>query len=88
MINGEIRDMDMSLQHRIRERAYEIWNAAGRVHGEAVQHWLAAEREILAQARTCAETTAREALMPHKIARSRRPLTNIRPQPQKVAKAS
>jgi Protein of unknown function (DUF2934) len=31
-----------------RERAYEIWTAHGCVHGQADQHWLAAEREILA----------------------------------------
>jgi hypothetical protein len=40
--------MDQSLEHRIRERAYEIWTAHGCVHGEADQHWLAAEREVLA----------------------------------------
>ena len=40
--------MDHSLQNRIRERAYELWNAHGCVHGQADQHWLAAEREILA----------------------------------------
>ena len=40
--------MDQSLERRIRERAYEIWTANGRVHGQADQHWLAAEREILA----------------------------------------
>ena len=40
--------MDHSLENRIRERAYEIWAAHGYVHGQADQHWLAAEREILA----------------------------------------
>ena len=40
--------MDQSLENRIRERAYEIWTAQGCVHGEADQHWLTAEREILA----------------------------------------
>jgi hypothetical protein len=42
--------MDQSLQNRIRERAYEIWTAHGCVHGQADQHWLAAEREILGAA--------------------------------------
>jgi DUF2934 family protein len=32
---------------RIRERAYEIWVASGYRDGQAEQHWLAAEREIL-----------------------------------------
>jgi Protein of unknown function (DUF2934) len=40
--------MEQSL-HRIRERAYEIWNAAGRTDGQADQHWLVAEREVLAE---------------------------------------
>jgi DUF2934 family protein len=36
--------MDHSLENRIRERAYEIWASHGYVHGQADQHWLAAER--------------------------------------------
>jgi Protein of unknown function (DUF2934) len=40
--------MDQSLENRIRQRAYEIWTANGCAHGQADQHWLAAEREILA----------------------------------------
>ena len=39
--------MDQSVENRIRERAYEIWTAHGCVHGQADQHWLAAEREVL-----------------------------------------
>lgn len=39
--------MDQSLEDRIRERAYEIWAAHDCVHGQADQHWLAAEREIV-----------------------------------------
>jgi hypothetical protein len=42
--------MEDSLQHRIRERAYQLWDAGGRAEGQAEQHWLAAEREVLAQA--------------------------------------
>jgi hypothetical protein len=39
--------MDANLNNRIRERAYEIWFAAGCRHGEADKHWLTAEREIM-----------------------------------------
>jgi hypothetical protein len=39
--------MNQSLNLRIRERAYEIWCAHGCPDGQAAQHWLAAEREIL-----------------------------------------
>src|SRR5436309_8344891 len=41
---ARLRERDLS--DRIRERAYEMWNASGR-DGEAEQHWLTAEREIL-----------------------------------------
>lgn len=34
---------------RIRERAYEIWERAGRPAGEAAEHWLRAEGEIAAE---------------------------------------
>ena len=40
--------MDHSLKKRISVRAYEIWVAHGHVDGQADQHWLTAEREILA----------------------------------------
>jgi Protein of unknown function (DUF2934) len=75
--------MQGTLQHRIRERAYEIWNAGGQLHGQAEQHWLAAEREILTHMseQNCAEQPARRPV------RQRRPVTNLRPQPKKVAKA-
>jgi hypothetical protein len=46
----------MELQERIRERAYEIWNTSGRTHGKAGEHWLAAEREILAEMSAAAES--------------------------------
>jgi hypothetical protein len=39
--------MEHTLEHRIRQRAYEIWNAEGRADGKADEHWLAAEREVL-----------------------------------------
>ena len=39
--------MDEDLSERIRGRAYEIWIAGGHRDGEADQHWLAAEQEIL-----------------------------------------
>jgi Protein of unknown function (DUF2934) len=42
--------MNQPLEDRIRERAYEIWTAHGCIDGQADQHWLAAEREILARA--------------------------------------
>jgi Protein of unknown function (DUF2934) len=40
--------MEQSVQLRIRNRAYEMWNGSGRLDGQADHHWLAAEREVLA----------------------------------------
>jgi hypothetical protein len=40
--------MEHTLEHHIRQRAYEIWHAAGCAEGKADEHWLAAEREVLA----------------------------------------
>jgi hypothetical protein len=36
-------------EHRIRERAYEIWDKAGRPEGKAEEHWRQAEAEIVAE---------------------------------------
>ena len=36
----------LDLESSIRHRAYEIWQAEGQVHGEALSHWLRAEQEI------------------------------------------
>jgi hypothetical protein len=41
--------MEQALEERVRERAYEIWSATGRMHGHADEQWLAAEREVLAE---------------------------------------
>jgi hypothetical protein len=55
--------VDRNLNDRIRERAYEIWFAAGCRDGEGAQHWLAAEREIL-QAAKPAITAQRTSVRP------------------------
>jgi hypothetical protein len=38
----------MNLDHIIRERAYALWEQAGRIEGQAEEHWLRAERELSA----------------------------------------
>jgi hypothetical protein len=38
-------------EHRVRERAYEIWERAGRPEGKSTEHWLQAEAEIAAEER-------------------------------------
>ncbi|BAE50161.1 hypothetical protein amb1357 [Paramagnetospirillum magneticum AMB-1] len=47
-INREVSDIlahgdDMT---RLRERAYAIWEARGRPHGQDLEHWLLAEMEL------------------------------------------
>ena len=78
--------MELSLQDRIRERAYAIWNATGRRHGQADQHWLAAEREVLSEMSAPIANAAATQSKPAP-ARQRRPATNIPAQPKKAAKA-
>jgi hypothetical protein len=63
-------------QERIRERAYEIWIASGCRDGEADQHWLAAEQEILSGRRSAAVTKA-----PAKRIRSRATVKRFGGQP-------
>ena len=51
--------MNGALEQRVRERAYEIWMDLGLEHGHAHDHWIAAEREIMAQpARSAVEEVA------------------------------
>jgi hypothetical protein len=62
--------MDQNLENRIRERAYEIWTANGRMDGQADHHWLAAEREILAMVARLAAPKKRAPTPKKKPARS------------------
>jgi hypothetical protein len=62
--------MDQNLENRIRERAYEIWTANGRMDGQADHHWLAAEREILAIVAPLPVPTKRAPTRKKKSARS------------------
>ncbi|NKQ12958.1 DUF2934 domain-containing protein [Pseudomonas sp. SST3] len=36
----------MDIEQRIRERAYEIWDAKGRPEGQDAEHWLQAREEV------------------------------------------
>jgi hypothetical protein len=39
--------MTQSLENKIRERAYQLWERDGRVHGKADEHWLKASLEVI-----------------------------------------
>jgi hypothetical protein len=58
--------MEQSLEQRIRERAYTLWLEHGCAEGSAEQHWLAAEREVLAMMTTQAPAAAAAAAKPSK----------------------
>ena len=78
--------MEQSLHYRIRERAYEMWNAGGNVDGQAEQHWIAAEREVLAE--MTARTSAPKTVASHSSRRHTRNRANIGPQRKRTVKAS
>jgi hypothetical protein len=78
--------MEQSLLHRIRERAYEMWNVGGRTDGQADRHWLAAEREVLAE--MTAHASAAKTIASHTLRRHTRDRANIGPQRKRPAKAS
>jgi hypothetical protein len=64
--------MEQSVHERIRERAYQLWDAGGRVEGQADQHWLCAEHEILSQPATPpANPSSRVADVPRRRSRKR-----------------
>jgi hypothetical protein len=50
--------MEHALEHRIRQRAYEIWHAHGQAHGNADEHWLTAEREVMSAQKPVAPKTS------------------------------
>jgi len=45
-------EMEHNLSDQVRLRAYGIWIASGYRDGEAEEHWLTAEREILSALQT------------------------------------
>ena len=59
----------MDLEHRIRERAYAIWEAEGCVAGYEHDHWSRAERELRAVAQAPA---AAKAAKPSTAAKSKK----------------
>jgi hypothetical protein len=69
--------MEQSVHERIRERAYHLWDLGGRVEDQAQQHWLSAEREILAE-RSTQPADASPAVAPASRPRGRKALKNGR----------
>ena len=61
--------MQQALGQRIRQRAYEIWEALGRPDGDSDQHWLDAERELLAASMAPLAPVAKKTSAPRKTPR-------------------
>jgi DUF2934 family protein len=78
--------MEQSLHHHIRERAYKMWDASGRMDGQADQYWLAAEREVLAE--MTGHASAPKLVASGSSQRRTRDRADVRPQRKKTAKAS
>ena len=45
--NAQATAPEIEIEERIRQRAYELWELGGRVHGCDMEHWLQAKVEIL-----------------------------------------
>ncbi len=63
--------MGVNFLDQVRERAYHLWTQEGRVHGRAEQHWLQAERDLLAVAQPVAVTSKSKGKSPSKSPASR-----------------
>lgn len=46
----------LPLREEVEHRAYEIWESEGRPEGREVDHWLAAERQLLGADRQITQT--------------------------------
>lgn len=45
----EMTAAELEKRHHVRERAHAIWVERGHPHGQDVENWLAAERELAAE---------------------------------------
>ena len=85
--------MNIDLEQKIRERAYEIWERQGHSHGRHEEHWHAAKLEL-----TNAVRDASSIAMPmpesvsevaaEKAKKSRRRAAPVEPQPAVTATAA
>ena len=76
--------MEPSLEQRIRERAYTLWLENGCAEGNAEQHWLAAEREVLAM--MTAQAPVPNAAAAGKPSKSRATPTTAKPRARAAAR--
>jgi Protein of unknown function (DUF2934) len=63
--------MQTILTEKVRERAYALWQAAGMVDGRDLDHWCAAEREVLGPTEERSTPAPRRQSRPRKSAARR-----------------
>jgi hypothetical protein len=61
------------LEERIKQRAYELWEADGRPHGQDAHHWARAERELTQGGAGRASARAANGRAPNGAAKASRP---------------
>jgi hypothetical protein len=72
-----------NLDHRIKERAYQLWVQEGRPHGRDLEHWLQAERTLGASAEAAGNPSQKAAATPRKrAARPRKTPASAPPHPE------
>ena len=76
--------MELTLEQRIRERAYTLWLENGCAEGNAEQHWIAAEREVLAM--MTAQAPAPNPDAARKSSKSRATPTTAKPRARAAAR--
>lgn len=54
-MSNDIQKMSQDFQHRVREAAYFMWEAAGRPLGSAMQFWVEAEQQVFKTMQVAAE---------------------------------
>ncbi len=60
----EANRMGTEFMKRVRERAYQLWEAAGCGHGHDMEHWLRAEAQITAEQATAQSEAPQNTSLP------------------------
>jgi hypothetical protein len=77
--------MDGYFEEQVRQRAYEIWVDLGRTDGQAHDHWIAAERDLMTQ--PAKPKKARATVTKAKTAAPKKPAAAAKVAAPKIIKA-
>ena len=76
---------DPTREHRVRERAYHLWEADGKPHGRDVEYWERARELVGTEAATGGEDSPSPATPPDQPRRSAAETANGQEKPGKAA---